>query len=196
MDQENPPESFAIESDGLFEGIESSNTVDYLMRTAQQNQMQLSLMADTKANILITISSIVLSITLSNLDKPLLRLPLLTISAFSLAALLLAILAVVPKVSHPVDSRGQVDKNSPYFNPLFFGHFSALSPREFFSEVDHILRDHARVYQAISRDIYGQGKVLAEKKFLYLRWSYTCFLAGALAAGVEAIVLHVIGYLS
>ena len=44
-----------------FQGIPERNTSDNLLRTTQQHHVHLSAMADTKANIVITVSSVVLT---------------------------------------------------------------------------------------------------------------------------------------
>jgi hypothetical protein len=85
------------ELERLFAAIPERNTGDCLLRTMQQHHVQLSTMADTKANIIITMSSIVLTLVLGRLDDPLLRTASLTLAGFTLLALLLAVLAVLPK---------------------------------------------------------------------------------------------------
>src|SRR5436305_14962917 len=79
-----------------FEDVHARSSVDNLLRTVQQHHVQLSLMADTKASILITNSSIVLTIALSRSNEAHLRPALLTIAATSLIPLLLPITAVLP----------------------------------------------------------------------------------------------------
>ena len=41
-------------------------------------------------------------------------------------------------------------------------------------------------------DIYGQGKILALKKYKYLKWSYNSFLLGMSSAILAFVVQHVI----
>ena len=71
----SPPEvaseSHAIERP--FDGVEERSTVDHLIRLVQQHHVQLSAMADTKANIIITVSSIVLTLVLGRVTDPDLR---------------------------------------------------------------------------------------------------------------------------
>ena len=44
------------------------------------------------------------------------------------------------------------------------------------------------VYDSMAGDIYGQGKILALKKYKYLKWSYNSFLMGmSIAIGVFLI---------
>ena len=57
---------------------EDRTAVDNILRINHGNQMRLGLMADAKANIMITVSSIVFSVTIANLDNQLMRWPLLT----------------------------------------------------------------------------------------------------------------------
>src|SRR5216684_8794901 len=64
-----------------FSNVTPRSSIDNLLRTAQQHHVQLSFMADTKASILITISSIVLTIALSRAGDPHLRPALLTLAS-------------------------------------------------------------------------------------------------------------------
>src|SRR4029079_17881281 len=80
-----------------YAAVPERNTGDVILRTTQQHHVQLSVMADTKANILITVSSIVLTLVLGKMDEAQLRPAMLTPGAFILVALLLAVIAVLPK---------------------------------------------------------------------------------------------------
>ena len=110
MDDTPPPQAFAR--------IPERNTADNLLRTAQQHHVALSSMADTKANIIITVSSIVLTLSLGRASDPELRVGVLILAGFTLVALLLAILAVLPKY-RPIRLRG--DALPPQFNLPKFG---------------------------------------------------------------------------
>ena len=170
-----------------FDGVHGRNTADYLLRTAQQHHVQISMMADTKSNIIITVSSIVLTLALGQAGDPDLRLSLLTLSVFTLVALLLSILAVLPKFRPVKVSEGPLPK---YFNLVFFGHFSALSLDRYMNEMESVLGDDRRVYETIVKDLYELGVYLNDHKYRYLRWSYIFFLAGFLIAGLmQAVVL-------
>ena len=62
-----------------FEEVPEDRTaVDNILRVNHGNQMRLGLMADQKANIMITVASIVFSITIANLDNETMKWPLLT----------------------------------------------------------------------------------------------------------------------
>ena len=135
-------------------------------------------MADAKANIMITVSSIVFSVTIANLDNELMKWPLLTFACGCFFTLLFAIFAIIPKTNYPKDSIGDIDRKSPLFNPLFFGHFAHIDIDEYKEDYAEILMTDDKVYDAMAGDIYGQGKVLALSKYKYLKWSYNSFLLG------------------
>jgi hypothetical protein len=105
---------------------ENRTAVDNILRVNHGNQMRLNLMADAKANIMITVASVVFSIAIANLDNELIRWPLLTFAFGCFFALLFAIFAIIPKTDYPKDETGDIDRKSPFFNPLFFGHFAHL----------------------------------------------------------------------
>lgn len=171
-----------------FASIPERNTGDNLLRTAQQIQTQLSMMADTKANIIITVTSIVLTLSLGRLSDPDLRAGAVTLAVFSLLALLLAILAVLPKYRPIRLRRGEAPP--PHFNLLFFGHFAHLELEDFLERMSQALKADGSVYEAQVRDLYGQGRYLAQHKYPYLRLAYIFLLAGfLLACLIQAIVL-------
>ena len=135
-------------------------------------------MADTKASILITISSIVLTIALSRASDPQLRPALLTLAAACLISLLLAIIAVLPSFAR---------RNTAQRNILFFGHFAQMTSEEYRDEMEHILSSDALVHETAVRDIHALGVYLYKKKYRFLRFAYVALLFGfILATVVEA----------
>jgi hypothetical protein len=167
-----------------FVGIHSRHTLDYALRTVQQSQNQLSAMADTKASILITVCSIVLTVGITRFEVPILRWPLVLLTVFTLFALLFAILAVLPSQSSPRRPDGGVDVDANWFNLFYFGHFAELPRERFEAMLDELARDDGKIYAMLARDIYGQGLVLGRKKYRMLRWSYLTFLSGLVATAL------------
>jgi len=162
---------------------EDRTAVDNILRINHGNQMRLGLMADAKANIMITVASIVFSVTIANLDNALMKWPLLTFAFGCFLSLLFAIFAIIPKTDYPkIKGTHEIDRNSPFFNPLFFGHFAQLPVDEYKADYAEKLMTDDSVYDALAGDIYGQGKVLALKKYKYLKWSYMSFLLGMCGA--------------
>ena len=124
-----------------FSRIPERNTGDAMLRTAQQHHVALSSMADTKANIIITVSSIVLTLSLGRIGDPSLRPAVQTLAAFTLVSLFFAILAVLPKHRSLRIGPGAFP---PDFNLLFFGHFADLPRERFLREVATAMKPTAR----------------------------------------------------
>ncbi|MGF1526771.1 MAG: hypothetical protein ACFCBW_08260, partial [Candidatus Competibacterales bacterium] len=89
---------------------------DHLLRQTRMHHEHLSTMADLKANMLITLSSVIISLSLPHLDKPRLALGLGVMMGFCLATVVLSAYATMPKlrlrphgVNHP-----RPDPTSPH----------------------------------------------------------------------------------
>ena len=177
-----------------FEVVPENRTaVDNILRVNHDNQMRLGLMADAKANIMITVTSIVFSVTVANLDNEVMKWPLLTFAFGCFLALLFAIFAIIPNTDYPkMKGSDEIDRESPIFNPLFFGHFAHLDIHEYKEDYAKILKTDDSVYDSMAGDIYGQGKILALKKYKYLKWSYTSFLWGMSSAIIVFLIQNMI----
>jgi len=173
-----------------FAAVPERNTGDAILRTTQQHHVTLSVMADTKANILITVSSIILTLILGKMSDPNLRAAMVTLAGFIFTALLLAVITVLPKYRPIRIAPGA--PLPPHFNLLFFGHFSELPRERFLLSMAEQMKADGSVYEAMAKDIYGMGYYLAHYKYRFLRLSYLFFLGGFFfAALVEAV--HIIG---
>ena len=177
-----------------FEHVPENRTaVDNILRVNHGNQMRLGLMADAKANIMITVTSIVFSGTVANLDNEAIRWPLLGFAFGCFLALLFAIFAIIPNTDYPkVKGSQEIDRESPIFNPLFFGHFAHLDIHEYKEDYAKILMTDDSVYDSMAGDIFGQGKILALKKYKYLKWSYNSFLLGMSSAIIIFVIQNLI----
>ena len=119
MSEESWNEEHFTTKENHFDDVPSSTAIDNILRLNQTNIMNLTLMADTKANIMITVSSIVFSVTLSNMDSEILKWPLTFLGVFSMIALIFAIIVILPKTGYPKTHDGDIDRKSPFYNPLF-----------------------------------------------------------------------------
>jgi hypothetical protein len=165
----------------------SGNEVNYLLQQTRAHHVQLSSMADLKANMLLTMASIVITLAAPQVMKTGAQSPLLVLMGFCLMTILLAAYAVMPKV--PLSHRGQAvpDVQSPQFNLLFFGDFTGLSYAQFEAEMERVMNDPSLAYQAQVREIYTLGTFLAQKKYRYLRLAYVTFITGLFASFVTLL---------
>ena len=173
------------ESVNFFDNVPEDRTaVDNIFRLNVTNQMRLNVMADQKANIMITVSAIVFSVTVAELDNPVMRYPLMFFALCCIISLLCAIVAIIPNTNYPKDEDGNLDRTSPHFNPLYFGHFSHLDVEEYKENYADTLRTDDTIYDALANEMYTSGKTLALVKYRWIRWSYSAFLAGMFGAMV------------
>lgn len=168
---------------GPLSRVPERSSADHLLRLIQQHHVQLSAMADTKASMIITVSSIVLTIALGRFNDPEFRLALIVLSIFTMLALLCAILTVLPKFRGVKRLDGEIP---PGFNLMFFGHFSALEQQRWLDEMATRMMP-GRAYQTVLEDVYGLGMYLAQHKYPWLRLSYLFFLSGFVLACVAQL---------
>ena len=163
---------------------EGAPHIDQLIRQTRAHHVQLSIMADTKANILITVSAIIVPLTLRYLDadNDLLKPAAVAMIGFSVLTICLAAYAVMPKGW----CRRTVNPRDPRFNPLFVGDFTQLDYPAFLAEMDHILGTPSRVYEAQTREIYLMGQYLFHHKYRFLRYGYLAFISGMVTSGLLA----------
>ncbi len=174
-----------------------TSMVDHLLRQTRVHHVQLSAMADVKANMMLTVASVVLTYTVGYLADPAFQWGAFTLILFCMASVVAAIFATMPRVPLPGKSGGHPDLNGTHFNLLFFGSFIHMSYEEFNESMEKLLNQPGEAVDAMVREIYTLGTFLAYKKYRYLRWAYMLFLTGLLTGGlVQAVVLllHNLGY--
>ncbi len=166
----------------------SGNEINYLLQQTRVHHMQLSSMADLKANMLLTMASIVVTLAAPQVMKAGSQAPLLVLIGFSLMTILLAAYAVMPKLPFTGRNAKIPDLQSPQFNLLFFGDFTGLTYEQFEAEMEQVMNDPSRVFQVQVREIYTLGTFLAQKKYRYLRLAYTTFIIGLFASFITLLL--------
>lgn len=156
----------------------ADRAMDNMFRIALGNHLQLSAMADQKANMIITACALILTLSLGRLQTQGLFFTVIVLVVTCVAAMLFAILATIPKL--PPRLTGQVDLRGRNFNLLFFGYFSQIDFETFFREIERVVNDRNLVYESLAKDLYDLGLVLSRRKYKYIRISYQIFLVGLL----------------
>lgn len=162
--------------------------LDHFFKQTRDHHVQLSVQADTKANMMLTVAALVITISASYLTEPLLQWAALVMIMFCMVSVLCAVLAVMPRVPR----RPKLSVGSPGFNILFFGNFVDLSYDEYMAEMERICNDPDKVFEAMAKEVYGLGVFLAKTKYRYLRWSYQSFLAGMFSTVAAVILIEIL----
>lgn len=156
--------------------------LDQLLRQTRAHHVQLSTMADLKANMLLTAASLVLTFTIGYLTEPSFQWAAITLILFCLLTILSAIYATMPRLL-PQSRRGTApDTKRPGFNILFFGSFADMTYEDYCKAMEETLNDPDLAHEAMVRDVYTLGLFLARHKYRYLRIAYLVFLSGLVAS--------------
>lgn len=164
--------------------------IETMFRTTSHNHILLSEMADNKANILITINSIILSVVVSVLVRKVeqnmdLVIPTIILVAACLATMVSAILATRPNVSSGRFSREDIKNKRT--NLLFFGNFHGMEIENYEWAMKEMMKDGDYLYGSLIKDIYFLGRVLG-RKYRYLRRSYNIFMYGFVVAIISFVI--------
>ena len=173
------PAKSSVAKVGVMKIDKPGQHLDHLLRTTRTHHIQLSSMADMKANMLLTMSAIIITLATPQVLKPDFQWPFLVLIVSSLMTITLAAYAVMPKIPLTQNDRPVPDVQNPQFNLLFFGDFTRLSYAQYETAMEELLNDSGRVYEAQTREIYLLGTFLVRKKFRFLRLAYLTFIAGA-----------------
>ena len=157
-----------------------SKGIQTMLRLASQNNLRLSEMADRKANILISVNAIIISVSISVLFRkfetdPFLVVPTIVFLTSSVITIVLSILATRPTITGGQFSKEDITTKK--VNLLFFGNFYKASLEDFKWGMGIMMRDPEYLYGSLIKDVYYLGVVLG-KKYRLLRIAYNIFMAG------------------
>ncbi|WP_139925459.1 Pycsar system effector family protein [Hymenobacter sp. DG01] len=190
----------AEEAEGTF--AEPKRGIETMFRTMYSNHMKLSDMADKKANMMISLNAVLMSLiityfgaklgsktaALSNVGlirNPIIAVPMGILLATALASVITAILCAQPDVtSFKWLKRSPQIATNRRVNLLFFGNFSKLSLDDFQHGMTEIMGQKEALYTNMVTDIYYLGDVLT-KKYRLLRLSYTIFMVGLILTALS-----------
>ena len=169
-------------SEGKKEKDKSDRSVDTLFRVTLNNHTRLSDIADSKANILLSVNAIIISVCLSvlvpKLDAPKnshLILPSFILLLSSVLTIIFAILSTKPNVTKTTFTTQDVTNRK--VNLLFFGNFQQMLFDDYHNAMKDLIKDRDYIYDSMVKDLYYLGKVL-DRKYKLLSITYKIFMAG------------------
>ncbi|NTV42658.1 MAG: hypothetical protein HGA63_05100 [Syntrophobacteraceae bacterium] len=161
---------------------------DQLLRQTRWHHVQLSTTADMKANMMLTVPALLITLTTRYVTEEPFKWAALTLIGFCLVTIGLAAYAAMPKLKLKPASKDPVSTSNPSFNLLFFADFIRLSYPEYEEAMEEVLSDPAKAYEAQVRELYGLGMYLAKRKFRFVRLAYVSFIAGFIASGTVFVL--------
>ena len=152
-----------------------------IIRTTQRNNIELTHIADNKANVLLSLNALMITFLLplvvAHTDVILeeqLYIPLVILSLTCFVTIYIC--TIVLKPSHLKNFRDNESLNGR-FSPFFFGNFYNMEPQEFFSYIKDTASRPDDVRSHLAEDLYYIGRRLAFK-MNFIRWAFTIFTLG------------------
>ena len=180
----NEKEKIKAKYKAQYKNESPERAIQSFYRVSLRNHIKLSDIADTKANILLSVNAIIISVVLANLiskldTNPYLTYPTAVFTLFCVISMILSIIATRPNITSGEFTKEDVENKD--VNLTFFGNFHKMSLKDYEWAIGELLRDKDYVYSSLTKDLYFLGKVL-ERKYRILRITYTVFMVGIIVS--------------
>jgi hypothetical protein len=170
--------------------VDSSKGAQVMFKTALRNHIDLTNIADNKANIILTINAIIITIALPLLSTYAATNHHLYVPAFFLLSTNMASIVYGALVTRPVKMQGTTPLHKikeGRSNLFFFGNFYNMSIEDYRKGVTEIISDEDLLDKVIMTDLYYLGQALG-KKYELLRTCYTVFMIGMILTVVTFVI--------
>lgn len=157
-----------------------SRSVETMFRTTMSSHVHMTMLADRKAGLMISINSIILSIMMSFLvgkyeSNGQLLLPTFLLSAVCLLTIVFALLSTKPTIKSKKEIHNSAEASS--LDLLFFGDYLTLSADEYKQQMQALIQSDESIQEKMIENIYVQGQVM-NRKFRLLQIAYNIFMIG------------------
>ena len=188
-------ESKPVDPDKIKKDKGGERGIETMFRNVMRTHVEFSGMADNKANIMISVNTLVLTAIIAVLSRkldqnPHLIIPTAMITIVSLATLVIATIVTRPKITSGIFTKEDIEKKKA--NLLFFGNFFNMDLKNFEWGMKELMSDKDYLYGSMIKDFYYLGQVLGHK-YKYLRVCYNIFMYGLIISVIAfaiAIVLY------
>lgn len=164
--------------------IGTSKSAQTQFKTALRNHIDLSAIADNKANTMLSVTSLIISLSLPFLGATLSTNPRLLIPTIILLFVCVTAIIFATLATRPISMKGQSTMEDIYqkrSNLFFFGNFYRMSFSDYEEGIKQVVANDEFLDNAITRDLFFLGKALG-RKYIYLRLCYNVFMFGIIAA--------------
>jgi len=189
-------------------GKDFGRGIDTVYRVTLKNHIELSTIADGKANMIISINTLILSILITAITAGIslnedafkgngaLYIPILVLLCSALLAIVFAVFSAMPKVSGSHSEEEEEKPDNAKQNMLFFGNFLDLDEESFVAYLRGLKKNQEKLYDDLSRDLFNLGKVL-KQKYRLLTVAYRVFVIGLALSLLSFLFIYLIypGYL-
>ncbi len=155
-----------------------------IIRTAQRNNIDLTAIADNKANVLLSLNAIMITclvpIVFSYVDIILVNkqlfIPLFTLGATCFSTIYLSAQVLKPMNFDSFRIKSEKEEDA---SPYFFGNFYQMEAEEYYQHMKSSLSDPELIIEHLAQDLYYVGKRLGVKMEV-TRKAFNIFITGIL----------------
>ncbi len=158
----------------------SKDTIN-IIRTTQRNNIDLTHIADNKANVLLSLNAIMITFlipsVMANMDFIIdshYYIPLIILAATCFSTIYISTVVLKPtRFDNLRDENEPKEKHSPFF----FGNFYKMEPEDFYKFMDETIDDNENLKHHLMQDLYFIGRRLGSK-MTWIRRAFNIFLCG------------------
>ena len=171
--------------------IGSARGIESMFRNSYRTQLDMIALAATKANIMISLNGLLVSMLLLSgayflSSDPLLLLPVTLFLITCTTAIVFAVLAARPDIDRTV--RTLDDFRTDKAMLLLFDQFASLSSDDYVDAMREMMQNNDRIYANMTAHIYTLG-CIADKKFTRLYISYNAFIIGLVISVFSLLIV-------
>lgn len=157
----------------------SKKTID-IIRTTQRNNIELTAIADNKANVLLSLNAIIIAgmvpLVITNMEKILAGYLYIPICLLGLTCFITIVVAAQVLKPSGFDKK-RIGRSSSNPSPFYFGNFLKMEPIEYYEYIEKEIANPKAVKEHLAQDLYYVGKRLGTKMTL-IRRAFNFFIAG------------------
>ncbi|WP_157735853.1 Pycsar system effector family protein [Granulosicoccus antarcticus] len=166
--------------------------IDTLLRNAYRAQLDMLSLAAVKANIMISLNGLLISMLIISGTHFIgvdiwFAIPITLFLLSSAMATVFAVLAARPDVSRKKFTPKDFKENKAHL--LAFEEFSDLSEKQYVEAMSYMLADDDRVYKNMISHVHELGST-ADRKYRKLHYSYTVFIGGIILSVMSLLIIE------
>ena len=176
------------------DSINGNKSAQMMFKTALRNHIDLTSIADNKANIMLSINALIITISLPLLASSISDDAKMIFPTFILLTTCVASIIYATLATRPIKTKGLTSiKNiqSGPTNLFFYGNFYNMKFGDYKSGIRMVIEDDAKLDDSIISDLYYLGKALGNK-FKQLRVCYLIFMVGTTLTVLAFAILFLI----
>lgn len=171
--------------------IGSSKSAQTQFKTALRNHIDLSSIADNKANIMLSVNALIITFALPLLGKEIAQNKMLLLPTIMLLSVCVVSMIFSTLATRPIPMKGYSSMESilaKKSNLFFFGNYYNMSFEEYEKGMNATVADDSILDTTIMRDLFFLGKTLGSK-YNYLRKCYTIFMYGIILTVISFVIV-------